>query len=704
MHANLPQAFLDWLTVRESQTCHRQLLVISGDQEWALDIANGITQTLNSGSLLWCGGNTRGDTISSNEYRQYLGQEFNTVVFNAFSGVRANAMMALSGSVKSDGLMILICPKLSVWPTLEDPQQIKRTSYGHLVKSNRSSFLDWLVSHIETDLSVAVLTPEHFKGRVARLDPLVTLSDRFVQQQQAVESIVKVANGHNNKPLVITADRGRGKSSALGIAAAHLIQHENKNILLSAPNRNAVQKVFEHATKELKVAATNANEVKAGQHWLRFFAMDNLLDNLPEADLVIIDEAAAIPNDQLKKLNCHYKHVVYSSTVHGYEGSGRGFEIRFKDHLHCQSPGWKNLHLDIPLRWFEHDPLEKFWFNVMLMNGETRTPAETENTDSSTDWQKLDTHQLTSQPESLSQLFNLLIDAHYQTVPDDLVRLLDAPEQHVFVARKQNRIVAALIASEEGGEKLNDVALQISQGKRRVPGHLLPQSLAYHIGDKTYATLRYLRIVRIAVENNHRRRGIASELMTKTADFAISNGFDILGTSFGLIHSTMQFWEKNRFSPAKLGTRKDASSGEYSLIMLRALNPSKNQYVVQLTQLLDREVQYRENRQSLHFCSQLLSSLTEKKYRNAKIDTDYIFRLLTQFAGGSRPLDSCTFAIHEYLTSGIDAVDKLSFEAKFLDDLVVKNIDYKQICLHYSLTGKKEITQHARQCVKKLIC
>jgi len=48
---------------------------------------------------------------------------------------------------------------------------------------------------------------------------------------------------------------------------------------------------------------------------------------LAQAELVVVDEAAAIPITLVKKLLGPYM-VILSSTVHGYEGTGRSLSLK----------------------------------------------------------------------------------------------------------------------------------------------------------------------------------------------------------------------------------------------------------------------------------------------------------------------------------------------------------------------------------------
>jgi len=57
---------------------------------------------------------------------------------------------------------------------------------------------------------------------------------------------------------------------------------------------------------------------------------------LAQAELVVVDEAAAIPITLVKKLLGPYM-VILSSTVHGYEGTGRSLSLKLIQQLKGQN-------------------------------------------------------------------------------------------------------------------------------------------------------------------------------------------------------------------------------------------------------------------------------------------------------------------------------------------------------------------------------
>jgi tRNA(Met) cytidine acetyltransferase len=60
--------------------------------------------------------------------------------------------------------------------------------------------------------------------------------------------VLALARGRAHRPLVLIAHRGRGKSAALGIAAARLARDGLRRILVTAPRSGACESLFRHFT------------------------------------------------------------------------------------------------------------------------------------------------------------------------------------------------------------------------------------------------------------------------------------------------------------------------------------------------------------------------------------------------------------------------------------------------------------------------
>lgn len=698
----------NWLQQRLSGRYHRQLVLISGNETWAMARAEQIRQQF-SARCLWIGHQPDKAGVDCAAYRHYLGREYDLLIYNAFSGLRANALMALSGTVTQNGLMLLLCPEPESWPGFTDPQWARRFSFGFEHHGAHSVFIRWLLEQVDVDHKVLQLTEKGISGEMAPLSttqfppegPCIT-----GDQQRAVAAIIKVATGHRNRPLILTADRGRGKSSALGIAAGNLMSTEQKNILITAPAIEQTEQCFKHASKNIEVAESHPYQLTAKTGGLiRFQAVDQIIREHTDADLLMVDEAAAIPAPQLKILAERYSRIVFSSTVHGYEGCGRGFELRFKPVLQTLRPQARYLHLNQPIRWQQGDYLERFWFNVMLMNN-TETPPDTPCTNNDTpQFVQLQPAQLVQQPDLLHQLFELLINAHYQTSPDDLVRLLDAPQSRIFVLRTKNRLLAAILADEEGGDRLKPLASDIALGKRRVQGHLLAQNLSHWLNSDELVGLRYLRIVRIAVTPQHWQQGLGSDCLAALGQFARANDFDIVGSSFGATSQLMRFWHKNAFLPCRLGLKQDMASGEHSAIVLQGLSDEGNDAVSAIRGEFRRELLALLPGPFKHIEPALVRQLIQRIPATETLsmsDSDKLKR----FAEGYGTVDTAFVALQQLCLCLCQSTDSDNSAASDADILIRYTLQYQsqqQICSHLGIKGRKAFDRGLRQLINAII-
>ncbi|THB85417.1 tRNA(Met) cytidine acetyltransferase, partial [Pantoea allii] len=123
----------------------------------------------------------------------------------------------------------------------------------------------------------------------------------------------------------------------------------------------------------------------------------------------------------------------------------------------------------------------------------------------------------------------------------------------------------ALWLVEEGGLE-PDLAQAVWAGTRRPRGNLVAQSLAAHAGLAEAATLRSLRISRIAVAAERRRRGTGQQLVAAAASAAANH--DYLSVSFGYTESLWAFWRACGFILVRIGSQREASSGCYAAMAI----------------------------------------------------------------------------------------------------------------------------------------
>ncbi|MCL4141142.1 UNVERIFIED_CONTAM: hypothetical protein GTU68_008669 [Idotea baltica] len=392
-------------------------------------------------------------------------------------------------------------------------------------------------------------------------------------QQQAIKAILKVAKGHRRRPLVLSADRGRGKSAALGMAAAQLLSTGTQRILVTAPSFAAAEAVFKHAASLLPDATSSRSLLQLADAELRFIAPDDLLQSAVQTDLLLIDEAAVIPSPMLADMLRRYSRIVFSTTLHGYEGTGRGFAVRFQHLLEAMTPSWRRYNLVEPIRWDSNDALEAFSFEALLLNadpveGELVSDAQLQHCEI----ERLDSKTLLGNEVKLRALFGLMVLAHYRTRPSDLQLLLNNDAITLYVISWHSHIVGTVWLVDEG--ELNaDLSEAIYCGERRLKGHLLPQSLLAHSGLMSAGNLKYQRVLRIAIHPDLRRKGFATALIERVVDAAKANHVDIVGASFSADTQVMSFWHNCHFSSVRLGLQRDDVSGQHAVTLLHACSP-----------------------------------------------------------------------------------------------------------------------------------
>ena len=445
-------------------------------------------------------------------------------------------------------------------------------------------------------------------------------------QQQAVQGIFKVLSGHRRRPLLITAHRGRGKSAALGIAAAELQQQGKTKLAICAPHPDSATVALAMAKQHLRQLLPDAEPA------LRFWPVDLLLAEKPKLDLLLIDEAAAIPTPQLQQLVAHYSRVVLASTEHGYEGTGRGFLLKFQPYLDKNCPGWHKLRLQQAIRYAANCPLEQLIFNRFLLATEYQLPCY--QPELPLQLQLLPQHQL-GQHRQLPQIMALLSLAHYQTSITDLWALLDNPALQLFVLLQQDQLLACAVVSIEG-ELPEALSLQIYQGERRVQGQLMAQSLAFHLACPQLASEKLARIQRIAVSPVLQQQGLGSKMLCLLQQHFQALGFAAIGSSFGCTSALLRFWQQAGFAAVKLSQQADKASSEPSVLVIHALQKSWQTQINQLQQQFAQDLYWQLSGAQQQLCAELVLQLVSPPRQSLSAAQKQQLQL---FAAGNRPFE-----------------------------------------------------------------
>ncbi|MGM0825380.1 MAG: tRNA(Met) cytidine acetyltransferase TmcA [Pseudomonadota bacterium] len=562
----------------------RQLVWLQGDADRCRALAVGLWQAGSWSSPLWVGDHAPlAPSLKAGRAATRLGTEHQLVVVDAHEGAGGfspDALGAIGGTLAAGGLLILITPQR--WGTQPDPDYARIADYPSEWAMLSAHYLARLARQLRASTEVIHWTPEA-PPRLGRLPPTPAAPDpphdnacMTLDQAVAVSALVGLKR---RRPLVITADRGRGKSAAMGIACVRLLRDKTSRIIVTAPRLAAVESLFERAASLCPEGhRSSADRFVLGEGGeLLFVTPDALREQVAAGTLggdgsyLMVDEAAALPAPLLAQWLTAFPRIAFATTVHGYEGSGRGFALRFRGVLDAQTPDWKALTLTDPVRWQADDPLEATLNQLLLLNA-PMSPAQDDLTVRYAS-HEVDREVLAGDEAALGKLFGLLVQSHYRTTPSDLRQLLDGPGMQLRVIGPPQRPQAVLVTRDEGGFTM-ELAHKVARGERRPQGHLMAQSLAAHGGCREALTARWRRVVRIASHSERRRQGLGSRLLSDDQSQAAAEGIMLYGATFGADAGLLCFWRAQGFVVVRLGVTREPSSGEFAVMVAKALAPS----------------------------------------------------------------------------------------------------------------------------------
>ena len=484
------------------------------------------------------------------------------------------------------------------------------------------------------------------------IGPLLNLC-KTVDQAKAIMCLIDIISEKNNKNTVsITSGRGRGKSSSMGLAVASSIVYGYSNIIVTAPSPDNLKTFFEFLVKglnelnfierkdyiiqegtgEFKGSIVNIQINKNHKQTIRYILPTDILI-FQMAELLIIDEAAAIPLNIVKRIipDCL---TFMASTIQGYEGTGRSLSIKLIDDLRNKqsmsgSRILKEISLSQAIRYADNDPVE-FWLNKLLLLDATNAESFE---DSMEDPNKLELYLVNrdtlfsyhkGSEAFLKKIMSLFVSSHYKNTPNDLQLLSDAPAHKIFVLcksiDKQRKskglpdVYCAIQACEEGGIS-KDVILTNNKRGLKPSGDLIPWTISDHYQDQEFAHMTSIRIVRIACHPDCQRMGYGTKALQLLSQYYEGKFIKIdvdeieeneeeddnnknkekegkkklkpllnkledvkppfiyyLGTSFGLTNNLYNFWNKSGYKPLYIAMNSNSITGEHSCIMIKPLN------------------------------------------------------------------------------------------------------------------------------------
>ncbi|WP_117595097.1 tRNA(Met) cytidine acetyltransferase TmcA [Haloprofundus halophilus] len=603
-------ALADRLRAEAERANERRLLVLAGDRDAGTDAAYTALDAAGipdeDVTFVTSREGFRFERYAPNRASNLLGRTRKAVVLDAHEKFSPNALGQVVGAVDGGGLLVLLAPPLSVWPErrgwFDDHLAVPPFDLDDVGTRFRARLVGTLREHpgiavVDVDSGTVERdgltdpwparphdppeTPENAAFPEAVYESCLT-----DDQADAVAALEALADpGH---AVVVEADRGRGKSSAAGIAAGALAA-EGRDVLVTAPAFRNAREVFVRAAAVVESMGCRADagdddrriETVTGGR-VRFVPPVDAVDRLGEADgdgdhggdnpdVVLVDEAAAFPVRLLSNV-LDAPAVGFFTTVRGYEGAGRGFSVRFRDRLDDSEFEVSDVTLAEPIRYAGGDPLELWAFRALLLDA--RPPVDqlvADATTESVEYRAFDPDDLLADEHLLREVFGLLVLAHYRTEPNDLARLLDAPNLSVRALLHDGRVVSVALLAREGG--LPESTRREMYEGQRVAGNMIPDVLTSQLRDEEAASPVGYRVLRIATHHAVRSRGLGSRLLADVRD-EFDESADWLGVGYGATPELLSFWRENGYRTVHLSTTRNDTSGEYSAVMLHPLSAS----------------------------------------------------------------------------------------------------------------------------------
>lgn len=555
--------------------------------------------------------------VDYRDSEEFLGTTFDALIMDLTSNLKPNDIGRLIGIVRGGGLVLLILPSWKDWEKTLTLFQRELATPQHPEEEIRQIFKKWfkrkLIQHkgifiYDSDLKKTVKSEKNetvgetpaLGGKRKELQfpekalfPInlykLSLTQDQINVLKIVEKFVEKPRKEEKKVLVLIANRGRGKSCALGIGVAGFINELRKvknrvRVLVTAPKLTNVQSFMMLLTRSLNVLKLSYRVIEKRRYIIevkgeRFSVEYWEPIEIPKmkADLVVVDEAAGLHVPMLLKIWRKHRRLMFSSTIHGYEGAGRGFSIRFlkmiKEDVKSRLFEYE---MKEPIRYAEDDPIEKWQFDALLLDAEPEKLSKEDYeaiAKGELIYIKPNLEKWFSEKEEhlLRQFFGIYVLAHYRNEPDDLGMMADAPHHTIrALMTPTGKIVCSLQLAEEGPIE-EDFMNELLKGGR-IPGNIIPDRVLKHTRIREFGKTVGWRVVRIATHPDAMSKGIGSKALKEIIKEASEKGYDWVGAGFGVTEKLLRFWIKNGFIPVHLSPDRNPVSGEFTVLVLYPLN------------------------------------------------------------------------------------------------------------------------------------
>ncbi|GMI00012.1 hypothetical protein TrLO_g11739 [Triparma laevis f. longispina] len=416
-------------------------------------------------------------------------------------------------------------------------------------------------------------------------------------QAKSVLTFLDALSERAKTTVSLTSARGRGKSASVGMCVAAAVSYGYGRIALTGPEVGNLTTVMEFCQKGLDALNylehkdyTVIYDTSGGGQGDKTKAivgfnihrehMQTVTFHSPteafvfsNADLVCVDEAAAIPLPIIKSIIDSAGLSFISSTIKGYEGTGRGLSLKLikamrekkggmvsgggggsdvkgkkgdkkvhEDRWKVEAedykrrveagegnPNLKEITLTTPIRYGSGDPVETWLDNLLCLEDNAKQQLKTRPAPETCELYKVDRDALFSyhdlSEKFLHKVMGVLTSAHYKNSPNDLMLLGDSPTHRLFVLLGPENsetslpdILAVVQVALEGNINKKTVEAQLGRGKREA-GDMIPWTVSQQFGDAEFAKMSGARVVRLAVPEECQGMGYGSRAIEQVYRF-----------------------------------------------------------------------------------------------------------------------------------------------------------------------------------------
>ncbi|XP_048481373.1 RNA cytidine acetyltransferase [Plutella xylostella] len=614
------------------------------------------------------------------ESHAMLGQTYGVCVLQDFEALTPNLMARTIETVEGGGLIIFLLKSMDSLRqlhsiTMDVHSRFKTEAYNTVVNRFNERFLLSLADNprcLVLDDSLTVLPISSKTAQVEPVDavaervnpkltelvsslsdsppagPLVALCRTHDQAAALAALINTLADKQSRPPHCLTAARGRGKSATLGLAVAAAIALGYVNVYVTSPHPENLITLFEFVLKgldaclyqehidynivrstnpEFKKAIVRINVARNSRQTVQYITPDDT-SLLAAADLVLVDEAAAIPIQRVQAAAEKAPLALLSSTVSGYEGTGRALSLKLFSQLQTVHNAPPPIKLEEPIRYRPNDAVEAWLNRLLCLESPPPAPGAGAPPPAPCQLYRVNRDALFCYHKAAEALLHRIqavcVASHYKNSPNDLQLLADAPAHCLFVLLAPTppnctaipEVLCVIQMCFEGNISDKSVSDSLGRG-RKAAGDLIPWNVCEQFGDRDFPQLCGARIVRIATHPSYQRMGYGKRALQQLAEYYSGNipcldehndeeteerangkaslqtetiaprskppillkrlsevpaeRLDYLGTSFGLTEELLKFWKSQKYVPVYVSQKPNELTGEHSCILLRPL-------------------------------------------------------------------------------------------------------------------------------------